>query len=228
MSAIILDCETTDKDPKTCEVVELAWKEYQLPSCDGPMSPVTTWHYRFGHTKPMMWGALATHHILPEELAELPPFHDLNRPDTSLLWIGHNIDFDWECLGKPPTRRICTLAMARKLWPTLDSHTLSALVYYTQGASRETREKLRSAHSASADVNLCQEVLDVIVAEAGIVDFEHLYSFSEEARVPTIWTFGKFKGEPIEAADRGYANWYRRQTDTDPYLLEALRRCGLI
>jgi len=62
---------------------------------------------------------------------------------------------------------------------------------------------------------------------AKIDDLESLYLFSEESRIPTVMTFGKFKGEPISAVDRGYMNWYRRQPDTDPYVLEAFRRNGM-
>ena len=57
---------------------------------------------------------------------------------------------------------------------------------------------------------------------------ERLWAESEEARIPKIMTFGKFKDEPVSKVDRGYANWYRRQPDPDPYLLEAFRRNGLI
>lgn len=226
MDAIIIDCETTDKDPKTCEVIELAWREFKL---DAP------WEFRggqrFSHREPMKFGAMAAHHILPEEVAHHPHLDSVGLVEdvrNAPFWIGHNIDFDWECLGRPPVNRICTLAMARTLWPKCDSHTLSALTYFTQGASPETREKLKSAHSADADVGLCEELLRVIIAEKGVTSLEDLYTFSEDARIPRIMTFGKFKDLPIEAVDRGYANWYRRQPDPDAYLLTAFRRCGLI
>lgn len=229
MRAIALDTETTDKDPKTCEVVETSWREFHLdPSV--AVSPATRRLY--GFTGELRFGALAAHHILPEELSGLPTF-DKQAFSYGLkgttYWIGHNIDFDWHAVGAPKEpKRICTLAMARDCWPQLDSHTLSALVYFTQGASKETRERLRSAHSATADVIFCEEILRVIIAEKGIDSLEALYAYSEEARIPKTFTFGKFRGEPIENADRGYANWYRRQPDPDPYLLEAFRRCGLI
>lgn len=60
------------------------------------------------------------------------------------------------------------------------------------------------------------------------VEIARLWQFSEECRIPTVFSFGKFKGQPISAADRGCANWYRRQPDPDPYLLEAFRRNGLL
>jgi exodeoxyribonuclease X len=226
-SAVIIDTETTDSDPKTCEVIEVAWESFDF----GPR-PVVSGRSLFGHSKPMAWGALATHHILPSEVQHLSLWHRTSldlEPSQASYWIGHNIDFDWQVLGSPvPTRRICTLAMARAMWPSLDSHRLGALYYSLFGPSPETREKLRNAHSAAHDVQFCREILEVIIAEKGIADFETLYEFSEACRIPRTFTFGKFKGQPIENADRGYANWYRKQENPDPYLIEAFRRAGLL
>lgn len=229
MLAIVIDTETTDKEPTTCEVVETAFREFAFDP-NHPISPAT--RHLYGYTRDLKWGAMAAHHILPEELAGLPPFnkdsfcHDVGAID---FWIGHNIDFDWTAVGSPRhPHRICTLAMARDLWPQLDSHTLTALIYFTQGASPETRERLKSAHSAVADVIFCEEILRVIIAEKGITNFEALYAYSEESRIPKVMRFGKFRDQPVTNVDRGYANWYRRQPDPDPYLLEAFRRCGLI
>lgn len=226
MTAIIIDCETTDKDPKTCEIVELAWGEFCIES---PFAAVDGGHKRFGFSGGMKWGALAAHHILRSELFDLPLFTSSDLPSIGeTYWIGHNIDFDWESCGRPPVKRICTLAMARDLWPECDSHTLTALTYFTQGANELTRAKLRDAHSAVADVQLCEELLRNIIAITKITSLDQLFAFSEEARIPKTMTFGKFRDQPVSAVDRGYANWYRRQPDPDPYLLEAFRRNRLI
>lgn len=229
MDAIIIDTETTDKDPKTCEVVESAYREFHFDPLTA-ISPAVRCLY--GYARDLKWGAMAAHHILPEEVQGLPLFEpaSFHAALAAIPYlIGHNIDFDWQAIGSPRThRRICTLAMARDLWPQLDSHTLTALIYFTQGASKETRERLRSAHSAVADVIFCEDILRVIVAEKGITDFESLYAYSEESRIPKIMAFGKFRGQPVTNVDRGYANWYRRQDETDPYVIEAFRRCGLL
>jgi exodeoxyribonuclease X len=77
-------------------------------------------------------------------------------------------------------------------------------------------------------VELCIDILNIIQHVAKTTSLEDLYAFSEDARVPRLMTFGKFKGQPISAVDKGYANWYRRQSDTDPYVIEAFRREGLV
>lgn len=222
MSAIILDTETTDK--KEGEVIELAWADFQMPDFIG--QPTVT---RYQPKKQTTWGALAVHHILPEELegGEPSAMAPSRVPGEATYWIGHNIDFDWDALGRPRVMRICTLALARKLWPDLDSHTQSALYYFLFGTTTYTREVLRNAHSAGADILMCGQILQKMIPILGVVNFSQLWEASEDARIPTKMTFGKFAGQPISAVDRGYVNWYRRQPDPDPYLVEAFKREGL-
>lgn len=220
-SALVIDTETTDKDPATCSVVELAWKPWGVG--------VTAECLRFSPEQPMKIGAVATHHILPSELIDLPSssLAPTTLPPTN-YWIGHNIDFDWRALGSPPIKRICTLALSRALYPESDSHSLSSMMYFLFGMTERTREVLCNAHSAAADVLMCERVFAEIWRHKGLQSLEQAWALSEDSRIPKIMTFGKFKGQPIEKVDRGYANWYRRQEDTDPYVLEAFRRAGLI
>lgn len=219
IDAIILDIEATGLEEP--EVIELAWKGWLR---DDEMHRTL-----YKPTKPLSWGAIAMHHILMEELEGSPPTSQaaLDVPPSKFI-IGHGIDFDWRALGQPDSRRICTLAMARELWPEVDSHTLTAMTYYIRGATKETRAQVRNAaHGAVTDVLLCEYLLQTVMDVAKISDLESLWSFSEAARIPKVMTFGKFKGQPVSAVDRGYMNWYRKQPDTDPYLLEAFERNGM-
>lgn len=224
--AIILDTETTtnkDTPERPLEVVELAW--FPL----GTTPDLGGFRQLYKPKMPCTFGATAVHHILPEDLAAAPLSaqapHDLPQ---ATYWIGHNIDFDWKALGSPRVKRICTLALSRSLWPECDSHTLSAMMYFVQGANRGTRERLRNAHSALADCEFVLDLLAAITAKVGVKSLADMYELSEEARIPKMWTFGKFKDQPIAAADRGYASWCARQPDFDPYYLVALRRAGLL
>lgn len=221
MSAIILDTETTDK--KEGEVIELAYAAFTFTAGGG-----APWVGRYSPKKQTTWGALAVHHILPEELIGKPPSEVARTevPDVE-YWIGHNIDFDWEALGKPRVKRICTLALARHLYPDLDSHTQTAMMYFLFGATEAVRTRLKDAHSAGADILMCGDILMAMLPKIGAVNMSQLWEASEDARVPKKMTFGKFAGQPISAVDRGYSNWYRRQPDPDPYLLEAFKRAGI-
>ena len=116
--------------------------------------------------------------------------------------------------------------MARSIWPKLDKHTLTALMYYLYGRNAETRAAVHNAHGAMADVALCRAVLEKMVEMEGIETIAQLYAFSEGARIPKIMGFGKYKGQSVSAVDKGWANWYARQEDTDVYLIAALRKAG--
>lgn len=224
--AIIVDCESTDKQDRPDrlnEVVELAYLN---------LHDASFFEQRYKPKHPSMWGALATHHILPSDLLDKPSNETIMQPPGQ-YWIGHNIDFDWTLLGAPPVKRICTLALSRSLYPQLDSHSLGAMTYFILGANDGTRARLRNAHNALADCYLCFDLLKHLCERLEIprldaVGLEALWLASEDARVPKIMTFGKFKDQPISAVDRGYANWYRRQSDPDPYVIEAFRRAGLV
>jgi exodeoxyribonuclease X len=221
----ILDTETTDSDPKTCEVIELAYVGFSSlrDILEAGTWPIQT--SRFWPSRPMAYGALATHHILLEDLEGCPRSDTAQVPNDCDYLIGHNIDFDWEVLGAPAqVKRIDTIAMMRDMYPLLDSHKLSACVYFLSGANSHTRDRLQNAHSADVDIALCAEVLQHICAEKSIEDIESLYTYSEEARTPKIMSFGKHKGEPVSDVPYGYIKWYRSQPDTDPYLIEAFRR----
>lgn len=219
LTAIIIDTETTDKEGDL-EVIEMACCDYG--------NPRDAFCSRYQPKVPSKYGALAIHHILPSELAGNPPSAHA-RLDVPLVdyWIGHNVDFDWKALGSPPVKRICTLALARRLWPELDSHSLVACVYFTQGQNEVTRTKVLRAHSALDDVHMCNDVLGTIINVLGKTDLPSLWEASEDARIPRTMTFGKHKGKPVGEVDRGYVRWYKQQTEPDPYLLEAFRRAGM-
>lgn len=221
MSAIILDTETTDKVEG--EVIELAHASFDIAAGVG-----VPWVGRYAPKKNTTYGALAVHHILPEELIGKPA-SDLARTEVppADYWIGHNIDFDWKALGQPKIKRICTLALARHLYPDLDSHTQTALMYFFFGSTDTTRTRLKDAHSAGADILMCGDILMAMLPKLGVKNMSQLWEASEDARIPRKMTFGKFTGQPISAVDRGYSNWYRRQPDPDPYLLEAFKRAGI-
>ena len=145
-------------------------------------------------------------------------FHFKLYADVTYL-IGHNIDFDWNAIGQPDIKRICTLALSRKAWPTLDSHSQSALLYYLDRA--HARDTLRNAHSAQADIHICATILEHLCRALHITTLEALWQASENARLPTHMTFGKHKGTPLAEVPKDYVRWLLDQPNVDPYLRQA-------
>ena len=212
---IIFDTEATGiKDPV---LIEAAWVELESIK---PFTVTNPFEQRYNPGKPITLGALATHHIMDEELVDCPPAASFTLPGDVDYLIGHNVDFDWEVIGKPDIKRICTLALARKLWPDLDSHNQSALLYQLERAT--ARARLRNAHSALIDVGICATILDHICQQLGVKTIEDLYTESEKARTPTTMPFGKHKGMSLVDVPKDYKKWLLTQQDIDPFLRKAL------
>ena len=214
-TTIIFDTEATDiKEPVLIEAAWLAINKLQ------PLEIGEQFVQRYNPGKKISLGALATHHILDEELINCPPASSFQLPADLTYLIGHNIDFDWQVLGQPPIKRICTLALARKVWPDLDSHSQSALLYHLD--RQHAREQLRNAHSALADVGICAKILEAICVELQIDTIESLWAASEKARMPSHMPFGQHKGVPLSEVPMDYKSWLLGQADIDPYLRKAL------
>jgi exodeoxyribonuclease X len=215
-TAIIFDTEATGiHDPV---IIEAAWLELDTVA---PFTLGPAFVQRYNPGKPISLGALATHHILDEELTDCPPASAFALPSGLKYLIGHNIDFDWQAIGSPEIKRICTLALSRRAWPEIDSHSQSALLYFLERST--ARERLRNAHSAQADVEICATILKHVCEEFGITSMEALWEKSEQARLPTHMPFGKHKGMQIELVPKDYVRWLLGQQDIDPYLRTALQ-----
>jgi len=213
--AIIFDTETTGKNEAV--LIEAAWVRLDSVS---PFSISEKFNQRYNPGKAIELGALATHHILDEELVDCPPAIYFNTPISTEYIIGHNVDYDWNIIGNPNIKRICTLALSRRLWPELDSHSQSAMLYFVD--RHNAREKLKNAHSALADVENCAFILEKIVAKLGVTTIEELWNISEQARIPSHMTFGKHKGVAIADIPRDYKTWLLNQDNVDAYLRKAL------
>ena len=215
LKTIIFDTETTGKNEAV--LIEAAW--LMLESIH-PFSTSSSFNQRYNPGKPIELGALATHHILDEELQNCPSYTDFKLPEGIEYIIGHNIDYDWNIIGKPNIKRICTLALSRKVWPGLDSHNQSALLYFVD--RQNAKDKLKNAHSALADVENCAFILEKIISKLNVTSIEELWAVSEQARIPSHMTFGKHKGIAITDIPRDYKTWLLNQDNVDAYLRKAL------
>lgn len=219
MTALLIDVETTRHGGS---VIELAAIEVDTRGL--VVGEIV--NQRYSPDDEISLGAMAVHHILPSDLEGMPSCREAVLPDCEYV-IGHNVDYDWQAVGSPSAKRICTLALARRIWPQLDTHTVTALAYHLLGANDSTRDRVRAAHCAMADVLLTLDILRAIIAhfesrDYAIDSFEKLWNASEKSRVPTHFTFGKHKGEAIGDVPASYRSWLLSQPNVDPYLAKAI------
>lgn len=220
-----VDTETTGTTEP--QVIQFAYAE--IVAKPGPVFEVQqTTLQQFKPTKPIELGAMAAHNIIPSDLENFPAPPE--RFDLPKFIIGHNIDYDWQVLGSPAeVYRIDTLALAREAWPGLDSYKLSSLIYYLNEPA-EARGMLKAAHSAVADLAFCYAVFGAAIRQIGapIASWGDVWRLSEYARTPKTMPFGKHKGLKIADVPIDYVEWYQRQSDTDPYVIQAFRNAGLL
>ncbi|EOR05002.1 3'-5' exonuclease [Acinetobacter tandoii] len=234
MTALIFDTETHKLHGDIIEAagiaIDFSIMENAKLSDDYRISPElllhksVTFSERYKPSEPISLGAMAVHHIVDEDLENCPSFNEFKFPvqiNTEYL-IGHNIDYDIAAVNRAGTvtkgiKTICTLAMSRYLWPTLDAHNLSAMALHISPNRGMTAHELRFAHSALSDCKTTFSVLTAIVEETGISSFEELYEFSEQSRYPTHIFYGKYRGWAIKDMEDKELHEVLNKTD-DQYL----------
>jgi len=237
MRTIIADSETTGTG-QDAEIIEAAWlilpgTPEEFIALAKPLE-LPFYHQRFQPSCDIELGAMATHNIIPSDLDGMAASSLFEFEEDVEFLIGHNIDFDHRIFGEPDVKRICTLALSRWLFPEMDNHKQTTMIYFigsTIGNLGWARNMVQNAHSALADVKCCAILLKFLLLEIKKRDlcvdtWEQVLLLSNDARIPTVMGFGKHKGEPICDVPSSYVKWYRGQAETDQYVLEAFKRAG--
>lgn len=232
MRAAIIDVETTGLHEP--QVIELATK---LPIIFGKHLdefPTPTIQ-RFKPTKPIEPGAMAVHRIIADDLDDCPQWPGYWTMPTDIKYlIGHNIDSDWQAIGGPDVKRICTLAMAKVVWDGLSSYKLAALIFHLYEPAAALEMTLAS-HEAETDIYLTGLLLEHILAELSLkgIEFsswEELWQYSEYTRIPQRIGFSKYgpkNGKPgtlYTDVPTGMLQWIvhnDRVNDMDPWEVKA-------
>ena len=229
MQAIILDTETHTLNGQP---IEIAYAPIQISDHKITLDKSQLFDQLYSVDEPISFAAMAVHHILESDLENKPHYTTFKLPEDTLYIIGHNIDYDIRALekcGVDSTRikAICTLALARLVWPNAEAHNISALIYMISKGSEKAREMIRKAHRADMDIILTANILMHIVHHLKINSIEELYAASEDARIPRSINFGKHRGSAITDLPPDYVQWLLRQDDLDPYLRKALENSAI-
>lgn len=227
-SSLILDTETHRLNGNP---IEIAYAPIQLDQRGLTVNKSLIYdeYFALDPDTEIQLSSMAIHHILPQDLIGKSNFREFRLPQDTIYLIGHNIDYDIQAIARcgqdvRNIKPICTLALARYVWPNLDSHSLSTLSYVISDNLEQTRQQLKNAHNAKTDILLTANLLDKIIQHYQITDIEQLYQQSQQARLPQFMPFGKYKGTPLAQVPIDYVQWLLRQNDIDPYLRQALEQ----
>ncbi|MHA5056162.1 3'-5' exonuclease [Acinetobacter schindleri] len=229
MQAIILDTETHTLNGQP---IEIAYAPVDILDHKISLDKSRLFDQLYSCDEPISFAAMAVHHILESDLEGQPHYSSFKLPQETTYIIGHNIDYDIRALEKcgvnsSNIKAICTLALARRVWPDAEAHNISALIYMITRGSDRAREMIRKAHRADMDIILTANILMHIVHHLKISSIEELYEASEDARIPRTINFGKHRGTAIAELPADYVQWLLRQEDLDPYLRKSLENTAI-
>ena len=229
MQAIILDTETHTLNGQP---IEIAYAPIEVENGKLTLDKSKLFDQLYCVDEPISFAAMAVHHILESDLIDRPHYSTFILPTDTQYIIGHNVDYDIRAIEKcgvdtSSIKAICTLALARRVWPDAEAHNISALIYMISKGSEKAREMIKKAHRADMDIILTANILMHIVHQLNINNIEELYAASEDARIPRSINFGKHRGTNITDLPADYIQWLLRQDELDPYLRKALENANL-
>ena len=221
---LLADTETTGVSPSD-GIVEVAWL---LISDD--FEVLDEGHSLINPQRPIPAGASAVHGITNKDVEGAPTadeyFYDVlgnKLADLDAVFTAHNAPFDIRYFGPylpDATPQMCTLRLARKLYPDVDNHKLGTLVY----ALGLDVDKSRF-HSADGDMIILMSLLGKMTEDFGYT----LWDLFEAANTPiqmTKMTFGKHKGTPLKDLPTSYVTWLLKLDNLDPDLRASLGNLG--
>lgn len=221
---LLADTETTGVSPSD-RMVEVAWL---LISDD--FEVLDEGHSLINPQRPIPAGASAVHGITMKDVENAPTadeyFYDVlgnKLGSVDAIFTAHNAPFDMRYFGPylpDATPQMCTLRLARKLYPNVDNHKLATLVY-----ALELNVDKDRFHSADGDMIILMPLLGKMTEDFGYT----LWDLFEAANTPiqmTKMTFGKHKGVPLKDLPASYVTWLLKLDNLDPDLRASLGNLG--
>lgn len=209
----VIDFETTGMPPDAA-VCEIGW--CSVRTYDDPRDPPEVGDPRallVDPKRPMPVEARAIHHISDRDLAGAADaarvFMEFTAGEPG-AFAAHNATFERAFFAGGDTPWICTLKVARRLWPECPSHSNQCLRYFL-GLELEDRDAM-PPHRAGPDAFVTAHILRVALGLASVADM--IAWTSEPSLLPRI-NFGKHRGKKWHEAPRDYLEWIVSKSDLD-------------
>lgn len=214
---LIADVETTGVSASD-EIVELSFIEV-----DESLNTIFTYEQQFKPTCEIHPAASAAHGLVADDLKDKPAiggaFGGCSGFDDVFL-IAHNAQFDYGFLKKFWNIKgmLCTLRVARRIYPDMDAHNLQFLRY---AMDLNIPRAEAAAHSAMGDVIVLTALLKRMVDDFGKPLPQLVDHFSNPIKLTTM-PFGKHKDKLIRSLPFGYRKWLLGLPDLDDDLRHTL------
>lgn len=211
-------------DTETCGlqggVVEVASVDVVNGQIVNPMSDLTL------PDRPISRQAMAVHRITEAMVAGKPTIEEaIPRYLGSAFYVAHNASFDRRMLPEMYGEWICTMQLARQLWP--------GIKYGNQALRHSLKLDVippadLHAHRALYDCYVTAALLIRIMETSGWSASEMIVRSQPAAQRDDVLPFGKYRGQAIAVVahkDPGYLKWMLDNvSDLRPPLRQALRK----
>ena len=210
-------------DTETCGlqggIVEIASVDVVGGTITNPMSDLVC------PDRPIGRQAMAIHRITEAMVADKPPIEQvISRYHGSAFYVAHNASFDRRMLPEMHGEWICTMTLARGLWP--------GRKYGNQALRESLQLEVETppglhAHRALYDCYVTAALLIRIMDFSGWDEAELVRRMNVRGSSSTF-PFGKYRGSKIDEVakrDPGYLKWMLKNIpDLKPDLRGAMER----
>lgn len=207
----VVDFETTGMPPgaAVCEVGYCDVRTYE----DDPAEIGDPIGILVNPNRPMPPDARAIHHIGDADLVGASPievgFMALSEGAPE-VFCAHNAKFEQQFFTGGQAPWICTLKVARRLWPDSPSHSNQCLRYFL---GIELEDALATPpHRAAPDAYVTGFILLEALKLATVTD---MIAWSAQPSLLPRVTFGKHRGQQWSELPPDYLSWLVNKSDMD-------------
>lgn len=211
----VIDTETTGLGSKA-QIVEFAQTPIKVTlEDDGALADLIIGQTTSMLAKPAVpisLEAMAIHHIREDMLINEKPHNEVITQMESLkadYWVAHNAAFDRKFFNPEFGEWICTMQVARRIYPDAPSHKNQVLRYWLQLDNHMDEERTLPAHRAGPDTYVTAFLLGKMLASRKMLLTDMVKASggaTANADGDTIW-FGRHKGTPWKQIPRDYLRW---------------------